>query len=370
MRITAISKHHRRGLRGCSALASAATLTAMTAVLATASPPAQAAASSHPAMPDAISTDSTLQAVSAVSATDAWAVGSYAPSSGPIAPLILQWNGTAWKAVKNPVLPSGEKSAGLVAVSAVSATDAWAAGYYYNSSEVNEPLLLHWTGTTWKVVTSPAPGGAEGTYLEGVSAVSATDAWAAGYYDVETSLGSLLSKPLLLHWTGTAWKQVTTPAPSGAMQPTLSGVSAVSATDAWAVGSYGISSGAEVPLILHWTGKAWKVVTSPAPSGAKYTYPNGVSAVSATDAWAAGWYGISSGVKVPLTLHWTGKAWKVVASPAPSGAEYTDLSGVSAVSATDAWAVGDSTNSSRAVETLTLHWTGTAWKIVTSPNGS
>jgi len=32
-------------------------------------------------------------------------------------------------------------------VSAVSATDAWAAGYYTNSSDVAQTLILHWNGT-------------------------------------------------------------------------------------------------------------------------------------------------------------------------------------------------------------------------------
>jgi len=66
-------------------------------------------------------------------------------------------------------------------VSAVSATDAWAAGYYTKSTGVAEPLILHWNGTAWKKVTTPAPSGGRYNSLYGVSAVSATDAWAAGY---------------------------------------------------------------------------------------------------------------------------------------------------------------------------------------------
>ena len=95
-----------------------------------------------------------------------------------------------------------------------------------------------------------------------------------------------------------------------------------------------------------------------------------MSADSATDAWATGYDENSSGVSVPLILHWKDKAWKQAASPAPSGAESSNLDGVSADSATDAWAVGSYVNSSGTRESLTLHWTGTAWKKVTSPNGS
>jgi hypothetical protein len=147
-------------------------------------------------------------------------------------------------------------------------------------------------------------------------------------------------------------------------------VSADSATEAWSAGYYASSSGVGESLLLHWSGTAWKMVKSPAPSGATNNSLAAVSADSATDAWAAGYYENGSGVYVPLTLHWNGTAWKVVKSPAPSGATEATLSGVSADSATDAWAAGSYTNSSGVQESLNLHWNGTAWKKATSPNGT
>ena len=39
--------------------------------------------------------------------------------------------------------------------------------------------------------------------LSGVSAISATDAWAVGYASSRTG-----QQPLILHWNGTAWRQV------------------------------------------------------------------------------------------------------------------------------------------------------------------
>jgi hypothetical protein len=419
MRIKAVSRGHRRGLHGCAALASAATLTAMTAALATGSPPAQAALSHHPGAttPDVTSQNPFLSGVSTVSATDAWAAGHYDNSSAVQVPLILHWNGTAWKAAKTPV-PTGAKSSALTGVSADSATDAWASGYYVNSSGGEVPLIMHWTGTAWKRAKTPAPTGALASFLNGVSAVSATDAWAVGYYYAATggdeplilhragtawkqvaspapsgaestqlfgvsavsetdawaagqyTNNSGVKVPLIMHWNGTAWSQVASPAPSGAQTSVLFGVSADSATDAWAAGRYENSSGATVPLIMQWNGTAWSQVASPAPSGTTYTSLSGVSADSATDAWAAGSYDGSSGLPVPLTLHWNGTAWSQVASPAPSGALLARLFGVGADSATDAWAVGQYTNSSSVVESLILHWNGTAWKKVKSPNGA
>jgi photosystem II stability/assembly factor-like uncharacterized protein len=60
----------------------------------------------------------------------------------------------------------------------------------------------------------------------------------------------------MLQWNGSTWAQVTIPSPPDSA---LSGVSAASATDAWAVGSYGAT------FILYWNGSAWKQVPSPSP---------------------------------------------------------------------------------------------------------
>ena len=66
-------------------------------------------------------------------------------------------------------------------------------------------------------------------YLSGVAAVSARNAWAVG----ESAGG----KALILHWNGTRWRQV--PLPSLTRYSSLSGVAATSARNAWAVGHNG-----------------------------------------------------------------------------------------------------------------------------------
>jgi hypothetical protein len=67
--------------------------------------------------------------ISVTAARSAWATGT----------VIEQWNGTAWKQVR---APAGE----FRSVAAISARDAWAAGY----SGVNQALILRWNGTSWK----------------------------------------------------------------------------------------------------------------------------------------------------------------------------------------------------------------------------
>jgi hypothetical protein len=63
--------------------------------------------------------------------------------------------------------------------------------------------------------------------------------------------------PLIEHWDGTRWTQVVAPAGVGC----LSDVEAVTADDAWAVGSGPL--GFEGGTILHWDGIAWAVSPDP-----------------------------------------------------------------------------------------------------------
>ena len=146
--------------------------------------------------------------------------------------------------------------------------------------------------------------------------------------------------------------------------PVLFGVSAVSGSDAWAVGRQN-STGVFKTLILHWNGTAWSKVKSPSPSLADAELM-GVSAVSGSDAWAVGWYWNRTGTATQtLILHWNGTAWRQVKSPNPSSdSPYTpnnSLYGVSARSGSDAWAVGDHDTQVSTTNSLIAHWNGTAW---------
>ena len=204
-------------------------------------------------------------------------------------------------------------------------------------------------GTAWTQV--PVSYAAQNT-LFAVKGLSPTDAWAVG----STGTGQIL----VLHWNGTAWIQAATPNLNGQ----LTAVSALSPTDAWAVGLGG--SGSTQSLVLHWDGTSWTRQRSPNPAGTstgKFNDLNGVAAVSATDAWAVGTYGhqgLMTPAGKPLVLHWDGTSWTQAKAPFFGG--FSGLGGVSAVSATNVWAVGSVNSGPQFIPTtLILHWNGTAW---------
>src|SRR5215469_6899378 len=285
-----------------------------------------------------------LTGVSALSASDAWAVGSLGDVSTKT--LALHWNGTAWARVPTP---SPGRFPELTSVSAASAADAWAVG-------LRPTLALHWNGAAWTRAAIPH---LEGGFLQGVSTLSASDAWAVGNFTAGKT-----AKTLVLHWNGTAWAQVPSPNVNG--NGALFGVAALSPTDAWAVGDY--TAGRDIKtLVLHWNGRAWVHMASPSPGRSPLNDSlSGVSVLSASNAWAVGASGHGHTQFSPqktLVLHWNGSRWTQVPAPSPRGigtSPFTVLTGVSARSPGDAWAVGCACSSDFDT-TLVLHWNGTAW---------
>ena len=111
----------------------------------------------------------------------------------------------------------------------------------------------------------------------------------------------------------------------------------------------------------------WKVLASPNVG----QLSNGLAAVSAfsrTDAWTVGTSQTSGADFRTLAEHWDGTAWSVVSTP--DGGILDRLNGVVQLAPNDAWAVGVDYNlSAQAYQTLVEHWDGSAWTIVPSPNG-
>lgn len=309
--------------------------------------------------PGASSDYNALNSVAAVSANDVWAVGSYIDTnSGVDQTLTEQWNGTSWSVISSPDSGTGNNS--LNSVAAISASNIWAIGDYQTSSGTIQSLIEHWNGTTWNVVPNPNPG--SDPYLTSVTAVSAKNVWAVGYYT--NSSGN--EQTLVEHWNGKKWKVVSSPN-AGPGSSYLFAVMAVSAKNVWAVGTYSPSSGIEQTLTEQWNGTSWSIVSSP-NAGSTINYLQSVTSVPGSTAlWAVGDY-YNGNYYEPLVEQWNGTNWSIVSS-ASNGSDDNYLFSVAAVSATDAWAVGYYYDANSGNElTLTEQWNGTSWNVVSGPN--
>jgi hypothetical protein len=237
------------------------------------------------------------------------------------------------------------------------------------------------SAATCQRVPTPNVGSRENS-LFAVSATSSRNAWAVGnylYYRKWPNGTSYKEQTLIEHWNGKAWTIQASPNPRGSHSTMLLGVAATSSTNAWAVGLY--ESDIWKLLIEHWNGKAWTLQPSPNLRGSHETVLvetelSGVAATSATNAWAVGhavYRNGTSDIWKPLIEHWNGKAWTIQASPNPQffQDQSIQLSDVAATSSTNAWAVGGAVyrnGISDIWKTLIEHWNGKAWKVQASPN--
>lgn len=306
---------------------------------------------------------SALNAVSALSATNAWAVGSNSEEGGPIQQLIEQWDGASWQIVPG-------QSENLAGVAVISANDIWAVGS--QKAGLPEPyqsrsLVEHWNGSAWSVVSSPRIGSQD--RLNGVVALASNDVWAVG-----STLGMNARQPLIEHWNGTAWSVVTGPALTGFPDSALQSITRIpGSNDLWAVGSMRASQSAfSQALIERWNGSAWSLVTPTVPTGAKASNLNSVVALSSSDAWAVGSYLPSGSERTQgLIEHWNGSAWQPVTTPQTANIAPSEFFSVSAANAQDVRAVGRYFVGSEGMgRALIAHWNGVTWSLVASPTPS
>ncbi len=214
---------------------------------------------------------------------------------------------------------------------------------------------------TWHV--QAAPEGHHFQELVAATAISGSQAWAVGAY---AGPGRDTLHPLVDTWNGTGWVEAPVEdRPSGI----LYGVDAVSPSDAWAVGRY-IQGTIGLTLAEHWDGSTWTVIHTPSPRKSPSSSLDAVAAISTGDVWAVGTHSVTNGDKA-LVVHWNGVKWRRVKVPNPPGDDTVRFTAVTAVSSTDVWAIGwRERQSDRIVHTLAEHWDGTAWTIVPTPNAS
>jgi hypothetical protein len=279
-------------------------------------------------------------------------IGAARPEAGGVC-------GVAWTVAPQPVI-SG--SGGLDDMAAISPTDAWGVGSRYDpADQEGHTLIERHDGVSWSIVPSPDGPDAVQSSLSGVAARDSADDWAVGTFIKPNNL----VRTLIEHWDGIAWTRVKSPNAGQPAGGSLSGVAALAADDAWAVGGYGQGVPGRT-LIEHWNGTSWSVVPSPN----KGPFPNSLSdvvAVAPDDVWAVGTWFTKAFDDRTLTLHWDGTSWSVVSSPTPG--RIADFAGVVVVATDDAWAVGGWVDpQANALRTLVEHWDGTSWTVVESAN--
>jgi hypothetical protein len=254
----------------------------------------------------------TLTSITVRTSTDAWAwgVANLAPSNGsgvisnPVSqPLVERWDGQHWRIIATPPTQQGGAIADIVALAS---DNAWAVGNQLAGGPENTngaSLIEHWDGHNWTFQPDQVFGGG----LSGIAALSANDIWAVG--DSGDPAGE---SGLIQHWDGHTWQAVAHPIPPEGVR--FSGITALAPNDIWAVGSM-LHPADSAAVFEHWDGSQWRMVPSPAIDpfnlGPLRSHSQffAISAVSATDIWAAGVTHPAIFIpnsSVPFFEHWDG----------------------------------------------------------------
>ncbi len=275
-----------------------------------------------------------------------------------------------WRRVPTPNPKAGNESQ-LVAVTAPGPRAAWAVGNDFSGHEGGRsgPIVERWDGTRWTLVPDAAR---PGVFLADVSADSARDVWIAGSAHDGDHV-------FVARWDGGAWRRARVPVK--ARYGHLFGIDALAPNDVWAVGNRSNGRTGRT-LVLHWNGVRWSVIASPSPSpspltGHPYATLESVDAVSPSDIWAVGETTnvAPEGQSATLILHWDGTRWSRVPSPdthSRSHGSFDLLFSVDAAGPHNVWAAG-SWNSlvpgfgGGGDHALLEHWDGSRWRMVATP---
>ncbi len=255
-----------------------------------------------------------LAGVTCLARNDCWAVGRYTNGFGAGATYAERWTesdlGSHW-AVSTIAIPTGATSSGLASVACGGTRNCTAVGTFKTSKGVAMTLAEHFDGTRWTVTKTPNPSGSTGSYLDGVACNGPSSCTAVGYYG---GTGTIAYPSLAEHWNGKTWKLMTTANASHAVGgDILNGIACTSSTSCMGVGYSGSATGIDT-IVERLTGTTWRIVRSPNPSGSTRNFLNAVACPSATNCNAVG-YGTISNEFTTLGEHWDGSAWKLVSMP-------------------------------------------------------
>lgn len=224
----------------------------------------------------------------------------------------------------------------LTGLSMDSPDDGWAVGY---SDSPPAGVMLHYSQGRWIRVANP-PILQANEQVADIAMLSASEGWAGSY----AADGS----GYILHDRGGQWTRITVRDAQG-FPVGIHSIDMLSPTEGWAT----VLGGSRSNSFLHYSGGQWTVVDAPNPG------PTGLSMASATEGWAVGFNGPTGDT---ILVHCTNGQWTVI-PPAVAdqvgGARLHGLFGVSMLSLSEGWAVGN--------QGVILHYRNGTWTRVRSP---
>ncbi len=222
--------------------------------------------------------------------------------------------------------------------------------------------------TGWRAAATFSVSGKEAV-VTGIDAVAANDAWAVG--TTATSSGGKQAA-LIEHWAGKSWQRVTLPSKVAKAAAStdffLSMITASSSANVWVFGEIPGTSGSD--SYVRFNGKTWTTGDIPGTDfkADQFVQITAAVAVGKSDVWVLGGRTKISGTtetEVPYAAEFNGHSWSSKSVPGTGL-----ITAASAVSASNIWAVtggSDLGGTVGASSARLLHWNGTRWQAVATP---
>ena len=211
------------------------------------------------------------------------AVGDYS-LNGLTVGLSERLGATGW--VPEPV-PSPAHGANIFAneVSCASPSSCLFVGdHWAGKSGPSANLAEFWNGTSWRIVTAPAPVKSTFNGIDDVACPTTKFCLAVGQ-----SGGTHTFQDRAYTWTdGKTWRRIAVPKPSGARNSELGALSCSDARACMATGVYENRSGHDVPFAARWHNGRWRLLATPTVRAQRETVFQTVSCPTATLCVAAG----------------------------------------------------------------------------------
>jgi len=219
-----------------------------------------------------------------------WAVGRVSNNIGDRGIVIIHGRGRRWT-----VQHLRYKGNGVQALYVRSPRDIWIGANLENEY----PLVLHYDGRRWTKMPRllRTEGGYERGYVADVIALARNDAWAVGYTSV-----SHPPEALLYHWDGRRWTRLEAP-------PGVASLAALSRFSRRGFLALGSASMPPKKVVLRWDGAKFRIFAGKFWGS---LYPGAMGAASSHELWATAVTAPPSGDGRAVVVHWNGRAFRVV----------------------------------------------------------
>lgn len=275
-----------------------------------------------------------LVALSMDSPTDGWAVST--PTMSGVNALVLHYSSGQWHSVDVPALngPSGagDGQIGSISVQMFGPGAGWMFAWSNASRDPSNPaartgvIMLRFEHRVWTPIAAPPV--TITTQIFALSAVSADEAWIVG---TDYANGANL-RTVFAHYVDGAWSLWPKTFPGNSDQS----ITMLSPTDGWA--AYSGDSGDQT-VMLHYDGTMWAPVPTPSQwASQRVQLSSQVFGISPGVTWF-GAYRVSPGsyTYAPLLEQYANGQWEQVAWPF----SMVRLQTIAAVSGSELWGVGN-----------------------------